>query len=221
MRVLGDGVDAEPLADLVEEHVARARPAPRARSRSRGRRVRQQRKVRLPKKSPPPQKMRGERRDDALLERRRRHHDLVGRARRIRALHALAVERPLLVVDERLPLGEPDAAREDVRDRTPAGSPSRGSRRCAGRARRSSRRARPCACSAVCCRSRSIVRTRLLPGVSSTSRQHAQLAADRVDLDLLAAVDAAQVVLPVALRARLSRSGRRGGSRGASRAPAG
>ena len=56
VRVVGDVIDAEPLADLVEDHVARAHQrlvyihvavaarAPAA-------------KVRLPKKSPPPQKM--------------------------------------------------------------------------------------------------------------------------------------------------------------------
>ena len=149
----------------------------------------------------------------------RRHHHLEGRARRILSLHGAVVQRLQRVLDQRVPLGRLDAAREDVRIEGRPATPSPGPRRCAGRARRRRRCGPPSARSAACWRSRSMVSTRVLPGTSRHLREHAQRRPERVDLDLLAARRRADR-RPTPSRGSPSRSGRRGGSPRSSSSPA-
>ena len=130
-----DGVDPEPLAELVEEHVARLddrlvkgdRPVsavpPAAEEVIAERHAAAAVDARL-------------RSDGALLEAGGRHHHLEGRSRRILSLDGAIVQRLQRVLHQRAPLGRLDAAREQVgvvrRPATPAPAP----RRCADRARR-------------------------------------------------------------------------------------
>ena len=103
-----------------------------------------------------------------------------------------------------------DRLGQHARGRTSGASPSRGSPRCAGPSRRTRpggrRRCRASASCAVRSRPRSSERRRRWPAIGSVRfrRGLGDRAAERVDLDALLAVDAAQVAVVGALEAGLA-----------------
>ena len=140
---------------------------------------------------------------DPFLERRRGHDDLEGRAGRILALHGAGVERMARMLGQLAPALRLDAAGELVG--IEGGTADHGQHVAVARIERDDR--------AGFVAERRLGRLLQVEVDAQHQRvagdrlflvEHAQLAAERVDLDLLAAVHAAQVRLPRLLEPRLA-----------------